>query len=243
MNFFKLILNKILYRERSDSDSYIRYLKKHGCKIGKGVKFYSPRTTTIDEVRQDWISIGDYTKITQGVIILAHDYSPSVCIHTHKKILLQGGEYTVIGKNCFLGMNCIILPGKHVGNNCIIGAGAVVASDIPDNSVCAGNPAKVIMTLDEFYNRCKQNYIQSAVRTVNHFKKKRNRVPDIGELHGFSFLFLDKTEENWNKYFSDYLSLDNNPLDVRAAFFETPSVFDSYSEFIKFCSEEDINEN
>lgn len=91
MNFFKLILNKILYRERSDSDSYIRYLKKHGCKIGKGVKFYSPRTTTIDEVKQDWISIGDYTKITQGVIILAHDYSPSVCIHTHKKILLQGG--------------------------------------------------------------------------------------------------------------------------------------------------------
>lgn len=74
-------------------------------------------------------------------------------------------------------MNSIILPGKHIGNNCIIGAGAVVTSDIPDNSVCAGNPAKVIMTLDEFNNRRKQSYVQDAVRNVKHFKRYMAACP------------------------------------------------------------------
>lgn len=91
MKKIKQMIKKILYREKSDSESYIKYLREHGCAIGKGVKFYSPMTTTIDDVRMSWISIGDYTKITQGVIILAHDYSPSVCVHTHKNVVLAGG--------------------------------------------------------------------------------------------------------------------------------------------------------
>ena len=239
MNVFKYIYKKILYREKSDSDSYIKYLRKHGCTIGKGVKFYSPMTTVIDRVRLNWIKIGNYTKITHGVIILAHDYAPSVCLHTHKNVVLAGGEYTEIGNNCFLGMNCIILPGKHIGDNCIIGAGSVVTTDIPDNSVCAGNPAKVIMNLDEFNEKRKKNYIFDAVRNVKHFKKSYNRLPKIDELRGFSFLFLDKTEENWNKYFHGYLASDNNVEDVKDAFFLTKSTFDSYEKFIRFCLEDE----
>lgn len=239
MNILKRIYKKFLYREKSDSGSYVKYLRSHGCSVGKGVYFYSPMTTVIDGVRMDWIKIGDYTKITHGVVILAHDYSPSVCVHTHKNVVLAGGGYTEIGSNCFLGMNSIILPGKHIGNNCIIGAGAVVTSDIPDNSVCAGNPAKVIMTLDEFNNRRKQSYVQDAVRNVKHFKKIHGRLPKIEELHGFSFLFLDKTEENWRKYFNGYLAVDNNVEDVKDAFFSTQPLFGSYDDFMKFCLEDE----
>lgn len=65
--------------------------------MGKGVYFYSPMTTVIDGVRMDWIKIGDYTKITHGVVILAHDYSPSVCVHTHKNVVLAGEGIRKLG--------------------------------------------------------------------------------------------------------------------------------------------------
>ena len=43
-----------------------------------------------------------------------------------------------------IGIRSIILPGVRVGNHCVIGAGSVVTKDIPDHSIAAGNPAKVI---------------------------------------------------------------------------------------------------
>ena len=56
-----------------------------------------------------------------------------------------------IGDNVFIGMQLTILKGVHIGNNVIIGANSLVNKDVPDNCVAAGNPCKVIMTLDEYY--------------------------------------------------------------------------------------------
>ena len=55
----------------------------------------------------------------------------------------KGGRPT-IGDNVDLGVNVTIIGGIHVGNNVVIGAGAVVVKDIPDNAVAVGNPAKVV---------------------------------------------------------------------------------------------------
>jgi galactoside O-acetyltransferase len=59
-----------------------------------------------------------------------------------------------IKKNAWLGTGCIVLPGVTIGKNAVVGAGSVVVKDIPDDSVCVGNPAKVIRYLrlenDEF---------------------------------------------------------------------------------------------
>lgn len=63
----------------------------------------------------------------------------------------------VIGNNVFIGMNSIILPGVTIGDNVIIGAGSVVAKDIPANSVCAGVPARVIKTMDEYAQKFKKD--------------------------------------------------------------------------------------
>lgn len=231
----KRSLARLLYGYKCDSETYIKYLREHGCTIGEGVHFYSPRTTTVDEVKMDWISIGSYTKITSGVIILAHDYSPSVLIHTHNNVLLSGGKYTTIGNNCFIGMNAIILSGRKIGDNCIVGAGAVVTTDIPDNSVCVGNPAKVIMSLDEYNKKQQRNYMNDAKRNVQHFVKNKKRNPTIEELKGFSFLFVKRTKENWEKYYANYLSHDNAVEDVKRAFFETDPVFSDYDSFMKYC--------
>ncbi|MBO5580163.1 MAG: serine acetyltransferase [Prevotella sp.] len=51
-----------------------------------------------------------------------------------------------IGDNCYIGTNATILGPVKIGNNVTIAAGAVVLNDIPDNSIVAGIPAKVIKT-------------------------------------------------------------------------------------------------
>ncbi|MBO5067563.1 MAG: transferase, partial [Clostridia bacterium] len=50
----------------------------------------------------------------------------------------------VIGNDVWIGGRVIILPGVHIGNGAIIGAGAVVTKDVPEYSIVGGNPAKVI---------------------------------------------------------------------------------------------------
>ena len=55
----------------------------------------------------------------------------------------------VIGDGVWCGGNVIILPGVHIGNNCVIGAGSVVTRDIPDNSLAFGNPCRVKRQLNE----------------------------------------------------------------------------------------------
>lgn len=53
-------------------------------------------------------------------------------------------EVPTIGDNVEIGCNCSIIGNITIGNNVTIGAGSVVVTDLPDNSICVGNPAKVI---------------------------------------------------------------------------------------------------
>jgi acetyltransferase-like isoleucine patch superfamily enzyme len=64
-----------------------------------------------------------------------------------------------IKNNVFVGANCSILYNVQIGNNVIIGSGSVVTKDIPDNSIVAGIPAKVIGNFGDFvHKRIKTNY-------------------------------------------------------------------------------------
>lgn len=57
----------------------------------------------------------------------------------------------------FKGANCTLLPGTTIGKNTIVGAGSVVKGDIPDDVVIVGNPARIIKTTSEYYERIKTN--------------------------------------------------------------------------------------
>jgi maltose O-acetyltransferase len=58
----------------------------------------------------------------------------------------EKGAGIEIGDDCWLGGGVIVCPGVKIGCRCVIGAGSVVTHDIPDDSVAAGNPARVIRT-------------------------------------------------------------------------------------------------
>lgn len=102
------------------------------------------------------IYIGDDTSIGGNVKILDNDFHP---IDSEKRLqqmysespgemvdLIPAKEIH-IGRNCFIGCNSIILKGTVLGDNCVVGAGAVVSGKFEDNCVIAGNPARMIKRL------------------------------------------------------------------------------------------------
>lgn len=94
------------------------------------------------------IVIGDNTNIGGNTKILDNDFHPieveARMANDREKI---GTKPISIGKNCFIGCNSLILKGTQLGDNCVVGAGAVVCGTFDANSVIAGNPARVIRKL------------------------------------------------------------------------------------------------
>lgn len=102
------------------------------------------------------IYIGENTAVGGNCKILDNDFHPIVSEERLRLLQdIHGGEASDlipakkvhIGKNCFLGCNSIILKGTVLGDNCVVGAGAVVSGTFGDNCVIAGNPAKIIRKL------------------------------------------------------------------------------------------------
>ena len=114
------------------------YLRKKGVKIGKNCKVHTVSFSTEPYL----VEIGDNARITSGTEFITHDGGVTIF---HGEI--GGGVFgrIKIGKDVFIGTNCIILYNTTIGDNCIVGAGSVVRGQFPDGSVIVGNPAKVIM--------------------------------------------------------------------------------------------------
>lgn len=105
------------------------------------------------------IKIGDNTTVSFGCTFVNHDGATRVLrnLPNHDPQTILYGVI-VVGKNCFIGCNTTVLPGVHIGDNTIIGAGSVVTTDIPSNVVAAGVPCKVIGTLDGYIEKHKNEF-------------------------------------------------------------------------------------
>lgn len=102
------------------------------------------------------ISIGDNVKLASDVSLITHDITHGML---NNAICCENGEIKEqlgcikIGNNVFVGAHSSVLCNVKIGNNVIIGAHSLVNKDIPDNSVAAGVPAKIIGTFDDFVNK------------------------------------------------------------------------------------------
>lgn len=61
-----------------------------------------------------------------------------------------------IGDWVYIGTNALIMPGVTIGNNVLVAAGSVVTKSIPSGMVVGGNPAKILCTVNDFYERNKK---------------------------------------------------------------------------------------
>jgi len=103
-------------------------------KIGDGVQVNS-------DVKLDHtggLSIGSKTLISEQVIIYSHDHGLDP---RSSPIPVQ----KVIGRGVWIGARAVVMHGcRVIGDHAIIGAGAIVTRDVPENAIVAGNPAKII---------------------------------------------------------------------------------------------------
>lgn len=197
----KKIIKRIMYGEKASSDSYVKYLRKIGMRIGERVVIFSPTKTVIDGTRPWLIEIGHDVKITEGVTILTHGYDWSVLQNLYGEILGSAGRVK-IGNNVFIGMKTTILKNVEIGDNVIIGANSLVNKDIPSNVVVAGNPARIIMSIEEYYQKRKLIQEKEAKELVKEYRKVFNKEPEEKHLHEFFWLFSngnDNIPECWKK--------------------------------------------
>lgn len=128
-----------------NGDVTLKALVKRGLKIGDNCSIQNK--VVIDPSHCWHIEIGNNVTLAPHVHILAHDASTKLHL-----------GYTRIGKvkigdNVFIGAGTIVLPNVTIGSNSIIGAESLVNQDIPDNVVAAGNPVRVLGSLEDFLNK------------------------------------------------------------------------------------------
>jgi acetyltransferase-like isoleucine patch superfamily enzyme len=125
--------------------------------MGENVHFYGMPSGMFGT--EPWlITIGNNVHITAGCAFITHDGGTLIL-----RKELPDLEWTApisIGNDVYLGLRTLIMPGVTIGNRCIIGAGSVVTKSIPDNSVAAGVPARVIKTTDEYFEDMKRKSLK-----------------------------------------------------------------------------------
>ncbi len=136
--------------------AYIEICKQRGMKVGKNVVFIKAPDLGSEPYL---IEIGDRTKITAGCSFINHDGAMYTIRSMEKYKDARKFARIKIGRNCFVGNNSTFLPGAQMGDNCILGAGSVLNSSMPDNSVYAGVPAKFICTTEEYGDKALQNNV------------------------------------------------------------------------------------
>lgn len=146
----------------------LQRLRKNGLRYGENFDV----ATNVNFGSEPYlISIGNNVRISMNTQLITHDGG----IWTLRKMGLLEDEDCFgkieIGDNVNIGMNVIILPGVKIGNNCVIGAGAVVTKSVPNNTIVAGIPAKQIETIEEYYEKKKN--VCDYTKHMNPKEKKK----------------------------------------------------------------------
>lgn len=115
----------------------------NGLDISVGTDFVANYNVTILDIAP--VTIGDYCMIGPNTLITTVGHPVDGKRRRNK---MAFAKPVVIGDDVWIGGNCTILPGVHIGNNVVVTAGAVVTKDVPDNCIVGGVPAKVIKELD-----------------------------------------------------------------------------------------------
>jgi maltose O-acetyltransferase len=146
-------------------------LRALGMQIGDRVNL--PASTFIDTSHCFLISIGDDTGFGPDCLILAHDAQMDEYLDAARL------GRVIIHESCHIGARTAILAGVEIGPRTIVGANSVVSRTLPPNTVCAGNPAKVLCTLDEYLEKHRERmktrptfeYLQYDIRFLTPERK------------------------------------------------------------------------
>jgi len=157
------IIKNIAFKTGKLKRLYVKYCKPSGYEYADFIKkwgnFYSmgndcalwPYTNVTDP---QYTRLGNNVTLT-ACTILGHDGVVAVLNKAYGKKLDSVGKVD-IKDNVFIGHGVIVLPSVTIGPNAIVAAGAVVSRNVPEGSVVAGVPAKVIGKVDDLVERLEE---------------------------------------------------------------------------------------
>jgi maltose O-acetyltransferase len=187
------VIRSTLQRLRGEQN--VDRLVAQGLELGRGT--FIARGVYLDPNHPWLITIGDESGLSPGAIVMVHD--ASMKFHTGYTRLAR----VAIGSRVFVGAGAILLPGSRIGDDSIVGAGAVVRGDVPPGSLVVGNPAKVVQdvaSVAEWH----RNVVRRAPvwpregwtvgRGITEARKRAQREALAGGISGY--LETDRTERS-----------------------------------------------
>lgn len=152
------ILERLLSLVMTDDERAALYNLPEGCRMREGAKIISPENLACGE--HVWIGenaildasggleVGSHTSITVNTTVWSHTSSLSNIMMSNQ----PGNPYikrakTTIGSGCFI--SGVVYPGVTIGDRCIVTPLSVVTKDLPSNCIAGGNPAKIILQIDD----------------------------------------------------------------------------------------------
>ncbi len=174
----------------------VAHAKYIGVRVGKNCRIY----TTDFGTEPFLVTIGDNVTITSKVRFITHD--GSTWLMRDKRGRRYRFAPVSVGNNVFIGTGTVILPGIKIEDNVIIGAGSVVTKSVPQGTVVAGVPAKIINSFDNV----KQRMLKENISDSDFIRKETYRqwVNDIVSAEYKPFLSPD---------FSDRITKEKKKLD------------------------------
>lgn len=130
-------------------------LRRSGIIIEGLPLWISPRTY-FDLSAPACIVLGDRCVVSHYVRLLTHDFSldriaERMFGESDREVSLS--RPVRVGAQAFVGMGALVMPGVQIGDGAIVGAGSVATKDVPKDEVWAGNPARLVSTTKELWNR------------------------------------------------------------------------------------------
>lgn len=177
---YTLLLARCFYSigKKSKINAPLRFANLSQISLGQHVTVHSDcwiqaLQSKMSDNQEPKIQINDYSSIGMGATISAiKSIVIEEYVFTARNVYISDHEHKYddisqpiahqhigkiapvrIGAHTWLGQNAVVLPGVTIGKHCVIGANAVVNKDIPDFSVAAGVPAKVIKRYDPALSR------------------------------------------------------------------------------------------
>ena len=144
-----------------DHDTRIKYLRKRGVSVGEHV--FLEQGAWIEITTPQSVVLEDYTAVTHGVIILAHDATPNRVVDLPMRI-----KETRLKYGSGVGMNSIVMPGVTFGEYAHAMPGSVVTKDVPDGMIVAGNPAEVMLSVEDIDRGWQEDMKRNPARFFDH---------------------------------------------------------------------------
>jgi len=147
-------IKKLFRMRKYDRFTIAEYFRAQGAQIGEGCSIIPRQLGTEPYL----VKIGNHVTIASGVVFITHD--GGCWIFRDEVPDLQVFGPIVIEDNCVVGQDAILFPNIRIGKNSIVGAGSVVISDVPPDTIVMGVPARPFGSIAKYKEKCIERWAE-----------------------------------------------------------------------------------